>query len=106
MGYNRVPPIIKLAAFVFLLLLSSLATHAQSANQVSGKVISEVDKESLPGVYVMVKATTIGTTTDAECEYQLNAPSKSDTLIFSFIGFKRQEIPIEGRSQINIEMAT
>lgn len=53
---------------------------------------------------VLVKGTQIGTSTDIDGAYQLVAPTPNDTLVFSFVGFVEQEIPIEGRSVINVTM--
>src|SRR5699024_2600741 len=89
-----------------LLLFSASNLLGQSAGQVSGRVIAQTDRGPLPGVNVRIKGTTIGTTTNAEGEYTLTVSSRSDTLIFSFVGFQKQVVPIQGRSQINIEMAT
>ncbi len=60
----------------------------------------------LPGVNVVVKGTTIGTTTDAEGAYELGVPSLQDTLVFSFVGYQNKEVAIAGRSVVDVEMAT
>jgi TonB-linked SusC/RagA family outer membrane protein len=72
--------------------------------EVSGTVLDGQSDETLPGVNISVKGTTRGTTTNAEGKYQLSVESLSDTLVFSFVGFQRQEIPIDGRSTINVTM--
>src|SRR5699024_8101347 len=51
-----------------------------------------------------VKGTSIGTSSDVNREFTLETPSNSDTLVFSFIGFRSQEISINGRSTINVQM--
>lgn len=61
---------------------------------VSGTVISEGDRKPLPGVNVIVKGTTIGTVTDMNGNYSLTLPNNASTLVFSFIGFSSQEVPI------------
>src|SRR5699024_12062862 len=53
---------------------------------------------------VMIKGTTTGTSTDADGTYQLAASSSSDTLAFSFVGYQTQEIPIDGRTEIDISL--
>jgi len=55
---------------------------------VTGKVISEEDGLGLPGATVLVKGTTVGTTTDIDGNYSVNVPAGSDVLIFSFVGLK------------------
>tara|TARA_Y100001935_G_scaffold193913_1_gene162028 strand:- start:48726 stop:51332 length:2607 start_codon:yes stop_codon:yes gene_type:complete len=74
------------------------------AQQVSGVVTDQVTNETLPGVNIVVKGTTQGVSTDIDGNYSLNVPSLSDTLIFSYIGYKDVEIPIDGRTVINIGM--
>tara|TARA_R110002050_G_scaffold290412_1_gene444108 strand:- start:1829 stop:5179 length:3351 start_codon:yes stop_codon:yes gene_type:complete len=69
---------------------------------ISGKV-SNKDGESLPGVTIRVKGTTIGTVTDIEGDYKLEIPGSNGViLVFSSIGFKDQEVSIDGRSVINL----
>ncbi|MDR8390189.1 SusC/RagA family TonB-linked outer membrane protein [Aliifodinibius sp. S!AR15-10] len=72
--------------------------------QVSGQVTDASSDEPLPGVNIAVKGTTTGTSTNADGSYQINAPSLQDTLVFSFIGFQTQEVPINGRTQLNIAL--
>lgn len=97
----------KVTRHVMGFLMFSLIFMWQSevlAQQVSGVVTSEANQETLPGVNILVKGTTIGTSTNSEGAYQLNVPSLQDTLVFSFIGFQRQEVPINGRNEINISL--
>src|SRR5687768_1054309 len=54
---------------------------------VTGKVTSLEDGQGLPGVNVLVKGTSIGTTTDANGDYTLEVPSPESVLIFSSIGY-------------------
>lgn len=73
---------------------------------VTGQVTDVQSGETLPGVNIMIKGTTIGTSTDGEGRYSLNVPSLNDTLIVSFIGYQTMEIPINGRTEISINMIT
>ena len=70
---------------------------------VSGQVI---DKEgnSIVGVTVAIKGTTMGTVTDVNGKFSLNVPSEDVILVFSFIGMKSQEVPLAGRIVLNITM--
>lgn len=70
---------------------------------VSGKVTNDAG-EVLPGTTVLVKGTSIGATANAEGYYQITAPSMKDTLVFSFIGYEKQEIPINGSTTINVRL--
>ncbi|MDX1627935.1 MAG: SusC/RagA family TonB-linked outer membrane protein [Fulvivirga sp.] len=71
---------------------------------VSGQVTDAASGDPLPGVNVVVMGTTTGTSTDSEGSYELTVPSLQDTLIFSFIGYRTTEVPINGRSNIDLEL--
>jgi hypothetical protein len=72
---------------------------------ISGTVTSSVEGEGLlPGVSVSVKGTIIGITTDLNGKYTLVVPADATTLVFSYIGMKKQEIEIGGRSVIDVIM--
>ena len=73
------------------------------AQKISGKVSSAKDETILPGVSVQVKGTNTGTNTTADGTFSVNASSEA-TLIFSFIGFKNQEIKVGNQSIINISL--
>lgn len=60
--------------------------------------------QPLPGVSVKVKGTTIGTVTDVDGKYSLNVQG-TETLVFTFIGFNTQEIPVNGKTVIDITLA-
>lgn len=74
------------------------------AQQVSGTVTDASDESTLPGVNILVKGTTTGTSSGADGNYTVNVPSLQDTLVFSFIGYQTQEIPIQGRTEINVSL--
>lgn len=71
---------------------------------VTGKVISADDGNPLPGVSIVIKGTSQGTTSDANGEYVLQVPDGNAVLIFSFIGYVGQEVAVDSRSTININM--
>ncbi|MBI9061273.1 MAG: SusC/RagA family TonB-linked outer membrane protein [Marinilabiliaceae bacterium] len=77
---------------------------AQQAIVVKGKVKAKSDNIALPGVNVFVKGTTHGTITDFDGNYTLEVSSKYDVLVYSFIGFEEQEIPINGQSSIDVTL--
>ena len=72
---------------------------------VTGKVIDE-SGVGMPGVNVLVQGTSNGTTTDSEGMYWLSIPADqaSGVLVFSFIGYANQEIPINNQSVVNVTM--
>lgn len=62
-------------------------------------------QEPLPGVNVLVKGTTIGTTTDIDGNYFISVPDKNAVLVFSYIGFESQEVKVGGQININVNMS-
>lgn len=87
---------------LLFMLLMSLSTVIY-AQKISGKVTSSKEGVSLPGVSVQVKGTNTGTNTSADGSFSVNAPSNA-TLVFSFIGYKTQEIKIGNQSVINVSL--
>jgi hypothetical protein len=71
---------------------------------VHGRVKDLEQGEALPGVTVMIKGTTVGTVTDLDGNYSINAPTGS-TLIYSFVGYMPEEIVVNSKS-IDISLAT
>jgi TonB-linked SusC/RagA family outer membrane protein len=64
--------------------------------------VKEESGSALPGVNVVVKGTTQGTVTDGEGSFSLNVPSNESVLVFSFIGFITQEVPVNGQTTIDV----
>lgn len=75
----------------------------QNRFQVSGNVKSSVG-ESLIGVSVLEKGTTNGVITDIDGNFALNVTSSSSVLVFSYIGFEKMEVSVNGRSNLNITL--
>ncbi|GAA4441197.1 TonB-dependent receptor [Pontibacter saemangeumensis] len=75
--------------------------------QITGTV-TDGSGTPLPGVTVVVKGTTIGASTNVEGTYSLTVPDEqaNGTLVFSYIGFATQEVPIGNQAVINVTMAT
>jgi len=71
---------------------------------VSGVVTSVEDGTPLPGVNVVIKGTTEGTSTDSDGRYSLNVPSSESVLVFSFIGLTTQEVSVGSRSIVDVQM--
>lgn len=87
---------------LFLALLFFMSRHAYSQGDVTGTV-TDIEGETLPGVTVLVKNTTNGVVTDLDGKYKLKV-QPSDVLVFSSVGFKVVEVPVDGRSVIDIQM--
>jgi hypothetical protein len=79
---------------------------ASSSAFVQGRITSAEDGSPLPGVNVVVKGTTVGTVTDAGGNYFLALPSDASSLVFSFIGMNTEELPLNGRRQVDVSLAS
>jgi TonB-linked SusC/RagA family outer membrane protein len=84
-------------------LLGFAGTLQAQELTVSGRVTSAEDTSPIPGVNVVVKGTTVGTTTDIDGRYTISTQSNA-TLVFTFIGLQTQEVAVNGRSTINVSM--
>ena len=87
----------------FLFLASNVWAQDRT---ISGNISSDEDGSGLPGVNVIIKGTTVGTTTDVNGSYSLDVPSDGGTLVFSFIGLASQEIEIGARSVVDVVMSS
>ncbi|UOG75334.1 SusC/RagA family TonB-linked outer membrane protein [Hymenobacter tibetensis] len=91
----------RLCAMGLPVLLLSNSAFAQSQS-VSGTVTDD-QGQPLPGATVVVKGTTNGASTDVQGAYTLNAPSDA-VLQVTFIGFLPREVPVEGKTQLNLRL--
>lgn len=71
---------------------------------VRGRVVEAGTMEPLPGVNIVIAGTNVGTATDANGRYELTVPNLNETLVFTYIGFRTLEIPIAGRTEVNISL--
>ena len=81
---------------------SDISVYQQ--NVVSGTVTDALTGERMPGVNIVVKGTTIGTITDAAGNYSITVPDRNAALVFSFIGNITQEIPLNGRTTLDVAL--
>jgi len=88
---------------IILSAANGLVTGQQQKTTVNGRT-RDTAGLPLPGVAIVVKGTTKGTTTDISGNYTLNDLSPADILVFSFIGMKTQEVQVEGKMTINVTM--
>ncbi|MEE4197081.1 MAG: carboxypeptidase-like regulatory domain-containing protein, partial [Bacteroidales bacterium] len=90
---------------IFLAFLLFVGFQAAAQMQITGTVTGAEDGLSIPGVSIVVKNNpTIGTTTDIDGKYSLTVPSDAEALVFSFVGMQTVEVPISGRSVIDVQM--
>ncbi len=87
----------------------SLLTNRQRSAPLDRSVTGQVTDESgeqLPGVNVVIKGTSRGTTTNAEGQYQVEVPDGPVTLVFSSVGYMSQELALGDRSTLDVQLAT
>lgn len=84
----------------FFLVLMQVCTLSAQSLIVRGRVTAD-NGEALPGVTVVVKNTTTGTTTDTDGRYTLRPGSSSGILVFSYLGTTTQEVPFNGAGEYN-----
>ena len=87
----------------FLLIFAVISNAWAQTQTVSGVVTSAESGQPLPGVTVLEKGTTNGVSTGAKGEFLLNVRPNA-TLVFRFIGMTTQEVPVSGRSTINVAL--
>lgn len=74
--------------------------------KITGRVLAKDDNTPVPGVTVLVKNTTTGTTTDVDGKYEISVPNDDVILVFSAVGFLSQEKQIGNQSSIEIILAS
>lgn len=94
----------RLCVFLAGLLLVGISYAQAQTVRITGTVTSSDDGMPIPGLSVVVKGTTIGASTDVNGKYSLSVPNDAQTLIFSFVGLKTQEVSIGGRQIIDVVM--
>ncbi|WP_345241652.1 TonB-dependent receptor [Nibrella saemangeumensis] len=72
---------------------------------ITGKVIDDTN-QPIPGVSIVLKGTTTGTSSAADGSYKLTIPDGNGTLVYSFVGYKSQEVAVSNRSVIDIRLET
>lgn len=80
-----------------------LRLPTQQQRTVTG-VVTDQSGQPLPGVTVVVSGTTTGTVTNSDGNFSLAIPDGTETLQFSFVGMRTQEVPIEGRTTFTVVM--
>ncbi|MGM0546291.1 MAG: SusC/RagA family TonB-linked outer membrane protein [Bacteroidota bacterium] len=79
-------------------------SNIAAQDTVRGQVTDAETGETLPGVNILVKGTETGAATDADGNFVLRSAESQDTLVVSYIGYQTQEIPVNERTELNIEL--
>lgn len=93
----------KVTLIYFFLFLSALSVFGQQRT-VTGTVTDAADGKSVPGVTIIGKGSTIGTTTDISGNYTLKINESIKVLVFTFIGMKTIEVPVGTSNVINVQL--
>ncbi|MFU8844463.1 MAG: SusC/RagA family TonB-linked outer membrane protein [Bacteroidales bacterium] len=94
----------KLLVLLCIPLMATISGFAQSG-PVTGVVTDSETRQTLPGVTVLVKGTTIGTVTDIDGSFTLQVEPNA-TLVISFVGFESQEVVVQPNTSISVMMKT
>jgi len=82
---------------------NSLQQQSGKERTITGQVV-DAKGEPLIGVSILVKGTTDGAITDLDGNYKIMTKSNNPVIVYSYIGYKTQEIPLKGQTAINITM--
>ncbi len=89
---------------ILLLLFMGGFSSLFAQKVITGTVTDAADGSTIPGVNVLVEGTTNGTTTDLSGKYSITVGNNAKALIFSFVGYQKLRVEIDGKKQINVVM--
>ncbi|AKQ46752.1 TonB-dependent receptor [Rufibacter radiotolerans] len=90
---------------LLLALVSSLSMSYAQQREISGKVTAADDGAGLPGVSVVVKGTSTGTSTDANGNFSLRVADNAAVLVLSYLGYVTREVPVAGQTSFNLTLS-
>ena len=92
-----------LCIVIYLCFCSSMPAVAQNGIKITGKIVDNTQMEVI-GANVLVKGTSIGAITDINGEYTIVVPDEKAILVFSFIGYQKQEIAVGKNRTVNVTL--
>ena len=114
-GIKIKTPSAQLVYLFSLLIMIGSATVAKGSSfsndgppqdlTISGNVVSKADKLPIPGVTIIEKGTQNGVVTDFDGNYEITISAPDAILVFSYVGYKTQEIPVKGKQTINVSLS-
>lgn len=96
---------ISLNTLIAMMCYSLTALAQGGGTLVSGTVRDQTTQAGMPGVNVLLKGTTVGTVTDVNGQYSISVQNSDAVLVFSFIGYSSQEVPVNGRTNVDVSLA-
>lgn len=95
----------KISLSLLMILLASTILFAQD-RKITGKVVDQADGQGIPGVNVSLKGVPSNVSTNSDGVYTIQVKSNSDVLVFSYIGYARQTIPVGTQTTINVKLVS
>lgn len=86
------------------ILVFGITAAGMAQQTITGTVTDAETGETLPGVNIRVEGTDQGTSTNAEGQYSMEVSQEAEQLVFTFVGYDEQRVPIQGRTEINVEL--
>jgi TonB-dependent starch-binding outer membrane protein SusC len=80
--------------------------ESEMQETVRGQVVDAQTGEALPGVNILIQGTSTGTATNIDGEFELQVPSLESVLVVSYIGYQTQEVSVDGRIELEIELVS
>ena len=93
----------KIILLVILISLYSLQLLVAQVN-ITGTITDANDGTTIPGVNILIKGTTTGVATDATGNFSIRVDNSNVTLVFTFIGYVKQEIPLAGKTTLKVAL--
>jgi len=97
---------VKFLLYAAFLTLFTCASSLAQEHKVTGTVRSAVDNSPMPGVNVLIQGTTTGKTTDVGGNYSISVPNNNSVLVFSFISYTSQQIPVGDKTVIDVMLVS
>ncbi|MBL0301752.1 MAG: carboxypeptidase-like regulatory domain-containing protein [Cytophagaceae bacterium] len=94
-----------LRIFISILFLVVVQVNAYAQGRLITGTVTDDGGDFLPGVSVIVKGTSKGTTTNNQGQYSLNVPTGNQTMVFSFVGMITKEIAVGNQSVVDVKLS-
>lgn len=100
---DKIPVFLKLLILLLLIHPPDLSASVAEQNAVTGIVVDE-DGAGLAGVSIRVEGTNVGALTEPDGKYSISLADKNAVLVFSFIGYKTETVPVAGRVRVDVTL--
>ena len=95
--------LLKVFLMCFITLFAFSGQMMGQQKTITGRVVDALN-EGMPGVNVQVKGTTSGTITNIDGDFSISVPNTKSVLVFTFIGYVKQEVAVGNQTKLNIQM--